>query len=123
MVMPSIPMLLSASFTSSSLKGLMIASIFFIMSSTLRLHDVAFFAVHAQIEALDLLIFLDPKPKRRIADLQNDKCSHDRQRPRDRHTDDLVHDLAAVPIHQPQRRRLARRILQSIVDRVGGKHP
>src|ERR1035438_3959581 len=112
--MPSIPMAFSASFTSSSLNGWMIASIFFM---ALSFEGISFLAVHAEIQAFDFLVLGHSQPHGGVAYLQNHQCSHNRQRPCDPTADRLVQHLAAFAIHQTERHRLSGRILEAIVHR------
>src|SRR5258708_4664441 len=102
----------------------MTASIFFIASPCpgLRLQDISFFAMDAQIEALNLVVLLDAQSDNHIADLENEQRPDDRQHPRDRHADRLIGYLAGVSVNQAERRRFASRILQSVVDGVRREH-
>src|SRR5437016_9382367 len=120
MVIPSIPMLLRASFTSSSLKGWIMASIFF-MASPLRLEYITLFVVLAVIETLNLLFLSDPQPYGGVDDLENDERPHNAEHPGDRRTDDLIEHLAAVAVHESERLHLAGRVLQSIVNHIRGE--
>src|SRR3989442_6543425 len=78
MVMPSMPIALSASLTSSSLNGWIIASIFFMVS---RLEYIPFLAMHADVESLDFLLPANSQSHRHVTDLENDKSAHNCQRP------------------------------------------
>src|ERR1700757_2349990 len=85
-VIPVMPTSCSAFFTSSSLNGLMIASIFFIafhlaLTSTGLLHCLA---VKRQVEALALNFGLDPKPDRKIDQFEQDQRDDDIIDDRDR---------------------------------------
>src|SRR5277367_6003745 len=102
MVMPSIPMDFSASLTSSSLCGWMMASIFFMAGSIfcgLRFEIITFFAVHADVQAFQLILGRYPDPQKNVADLQDDQSAHDRHAPGDQNADGLIQNLAAVAIH------------------------
>src|ERR1700694_4363527 len=108
MVIPSIPIALSASLTSSSLCGCMMASIFFMFRlSRLRFEIICLFAMHADVEALELLLFGRTYPQHNITDLQNDECSHDGQAPGDQHRNSLIEHLASLAVHQTQGEHLA----------------
>src|ERR1700680_3041060 len=108
MVIPSIPIALSASLTSSSLCGCMMASIFFMVRlSRLRFEIVSLFAMHADVEALELLLLGRANSQHKIADLENDERSHDGQAPGDQDRDSLIEHLAGLAVHQTEREHLA----------------
>src|SRR5215472_230222 len=88
----------------------------------LRLEYIPLFAVHAGVQAVDFLLLGDAHPNGGIDDFQNDERAHNRQYPGDQHTDGLVADLARLAVHQAQWEELARRILEAVVDHVGGKN-
>src|SRR5213594_2260372 len=119
MVMPSMPIALSASLTSSSLNGWMIASIFFMVS---RLEYIPFFAMHAEVESFNFLFLANSQSHRHVADFENDQSAHDCQRPRNARSDELVEHLARIAIHQAKRHRLTGGILQRIIHRVRGEN-
>src|SRR5262249_25407069 len=123
--MPSMPIPLRASFTSSSLNGWMMASIFFIGAVRYQLSRfkyIPLFTVHAGIQALDLLFLINPHTDGGIDDFQNDERAHNRQRPRDQAADKLIAPLCRVALHEPGRLSLPRRVLQTIVDEVRRKN-
>src|ERR1039458_2219763 len=125
MVMPSMPMLLSASLTSSSLNGWMTASIFFISLAyplrRLPFESIPLLAVHAQIQALDLLVPGDAHSDEEVADLEDNQGADYREDPCDGAAGGLVENLAGVAIHQAQRQGMPGRILETIVHQVGGE--
>src|SRR5271163_3519121 len=93
----------SAFFTSSSLNGLMIASIFFIafylaLSSTGLLHCLA---VKRQVEALALNFGVDPKPDRKIDQFEQDQRDDDIIDDRDRDPVELHEHLMRIAVDQP----------------------
>src|SRR4051812_18005283 len=98
MVIPSIPIALRASLTSSSLNGWMIASIFFMKSpvSALRFEDIPFFAVLAQVQAFHFLLFAHPHTHNGIAYFQNDQGADNAQAPGDCAPHRLVQNLPCV---------------------------
>src|SRR2546426_428716 len=100
MVMPSMPAALSASFTSSSLNGWIIASIFFIASSSRRppsrLKYVSFLAVQSEVQPLNFLVLVPAQADERIADLENDQRADDSEPPGDRTPDYLIEPLPAI---------------------------
>src|SRR5690349_16314614 len=104
MVIPSMPIALSASLTSSSLNGWMIASIFFMVS---RLEYIPFFAMHAEVEPFDFLFLADPQSHRHVTNLKNDQGADDRERPGNARSNQLIQHLAAVAVHQAQRHGLS----------------
>src|SRR5580658_8666625 len=127
MVIPSTPIPLSASFTSSSLCGWIIASIFFMAAcrpdfSSSRFEIITLFAVHADVQPLQLLLGRNAYTDQNIADFENDQRSDDRKAPGDRHADRLVQHLAGMPVDKAQPKCFARAVLETIVDGHGGKN-
>src|SRR5689334_1452173 len=78
MVMPSIPMDLRASLTSSSLNGWMMASIFFMASG---LEYITFLAVHAEVEPFGLGLLGHAQSDHNVADLQDNERADQREQP------------------------------------------
>src|SRR5579875_1564772 len=129
-VIPSIPIPLSASFTSSSLNGWMMASIFFMVfivtfrgfRQRLRFEDVALFAVQADIEPLYLVFFAHPHSSEQgVANFQNDQGAHNGQPPGYGATERLIEHLRRAPVHQTERQEPAGAVFEAVVDEVGGE--
>src|SRR5205807_1953968 len=115
--MPKTPISVKASFTSSSLNGLMTASIFFI-GARLPCHEltrsknrrvillqltlrVGPFFVLAQIQP-ELFVFVgDSQPHRPVHDLEDHECPNEGQRPSGQHGDELEPELAGIPEEEP----------------------
>ena len=95
---------------------------FFFVVLVSGLHDVAFFAVQRQVQSFDLLFRSNPQAEQYIADLQNSESPDDGERPCNASPYELIYDLAGVTIHQAERERISRAVLQSIVDPIRGKH-
>src|ERR1700722_12245816 len=98
MVMPSMPIPLRASLTSSSLCGWIIASIFFMSS---RFEIITLFAVHANVQAFQLLVGRNAYADQHIANLEDDEGPNDRETPGDGHADYLIQHLTRMSIDQP----------------------
>src|SRR4051794_22111884 len=103
MVMPSMPIPFNASFTSSSLKGWTIASIFFIrflpLSIQLGLKVIAFFAMQADIQPCEFFPRVHSNADRRVADLQSNVSTHNRKYNCDAAACRLVRDLHRIAVH------------------------
>src|SRR3974390_878464 len=98
MVMPSIPSVLRASLTASSLNGWIIASIFFMgdlrcCKSALRLQIVALFPMHAEVQAVLFLLRTWPQAAHRGGDLETHEAARGAQCKRDQHAHRLVAEL------------------------------
>src|ERR1700733_2935683 len=100
------PIFFRASFTSSSLNGWMIASIFFISRFLIILplssgfENVSFFAVLAEIEALLLVTRIHAHTNQRIAHLKDNECPRCRENDRNSHACRLIQNLYRVSVHQ-----------------------
>src|SRR5579872_1894262 len=100
MVMPSMPIFLSASFTSSILCGWMMASIFFILVSILGFEVVAFLAVHAQVETFDLVLIAGAQAEHRVAHYEDNPGADDGEPPGDGGAEQVVEHLAGIAVDQ-----------------------
>src|SRR5688572_22568498 len=88
--MPWMPSALSASFTSWSLKGLMMASIFFIVRA---LFVVGALAVLRNIQADTLVFLINPQADDGIDNFQNDECANPSQSHGKHDCLQLIHEL------------------------------
>src|SRR6185369_1329575 len=66
----------------------------------LRLEVIAFFAVHAQVETFDLILFAGAHAGHRVAHFENNPCADNRESPGDGGADQVVENLAGVAIYQ-----------------------
>src|SRR5215831_15890047 len=112
-VMPSTPMALSASLTSSSLCGWMTASIFFMVG--LRLEIVAFFAVHSEVETFDFLVARHTHSDHKVTDLQDYERPDDSEDTRNQDAHGLIKNLARVAVHHPERQHAPGCVFQAVV--------
>src|ERR1051326_4651375 len=117
--MPSIPIPIMACLTSSNLNGWMMGSIFFISG----LQEIPLFAVHGEIQALAFLIVSGADTEHRVANLQDNQRADNRQQPGNENTATLIQHLDRVAVDQTERRHVALRILQAVVDQVRGENP
>jgi hypothetical protein len=84
-------------------------------------HDVAFFAVQGKVESFDFLLRSNSQTEQHVADLQNDQSADHGKRPCNGGSDELINNLAAMTIHQTERKRISLAVLQTAVHGVGGK--
>src|ERR1039457_2787640 len=88
---------------------------------TLVLEDISLLVVHAEIQAVALLLFGDPQADGDVDDFEDGERAHDGQAPGDRGAPELVEDLAGVAVHQAERLHFTGRVLQAAVDGAGGE--
>src|SRR3954464_11560087 len=70
------------------------------MPASLVCPIVAFFAMLGQVQTVALVFHTHPKSDRLVYKEQNDKRTHNRNTPRDRHAQQLVQQLMAVAFKQ-----------------------
>src|SRR5262249_31583801 len=68
----------------------------------LRFEIISFFAVHADVQALQLMLGRDADAENQVANLENEPGSCHRQDPRNQYAEKLVEHLACVTVYQPE---------------------
>src|SRR5581483_7334580 len=74
--------------------------------------EISFFAMLRKIKALHFMLLSDSQSDGHINNLQDNKCSHDRQAPCDCDTNKLVCQLAIIPFYHSRGDRVALRVLK-----------
>src|SRR5580692_1199097 len=121
--MPSTPISIRASFTASNFPGWITASSL-VIGWPLRHRGfpvVAFFAMLRQVETLHFVFGRHSHANGEIDDLKNDVSSYYGEQDRDTNADRLISQLAKVPVHHADGKRVPLGILENRIDGAGGE--